>query len=136
MCCWVTLAVAVDRTATIHIVPAGRAPITITAEVVSTPTELSRGLMGRRHLRENRGMWFVMPEEVQHPFWMKDTYIPLDILFIGADYRIADIIPNTKPLSEELLRPRARYRYVLEVRAGFAAHAHLRIGDRINPSHK
>lgn len=73
-------------------------------------------------------MWFVFEEDVHHAFWMKNTFVPLDIIFVGADHKIVDIIPNAKPLSETPLSPRTAYRYVLEVRAGFVAQNNLMRG--------
>lgn len=115
-CGGVAVAAPAELRITLH--PFGRAPVTVVAEVARTPEERARGLMFRKHLPDGRGMWFIFPTDVQHAFWMKNVPIPLDILFIGADLRVVDIIPNAQPFSEALLVPKKPYRYVLEVPGG------------------
>lgn len=114
---------------TLH--PSGRAPVVVVAEIARTPDARARGLMFRRHLPDGRGMWFVFPADVQYAFWMKNVPIPLDILFVGADLRIVDIISNAQPFSEALLVPKNPYRYVLEVVGGFGARYLLQRGDAV-----
>lgn len=114
---------------TLH--PRGRAPVTVAVEVADTPTARARGLMYRRHLPRGEGMWFVFDTDVRHPFWMKNTYLSLDLIFVGADERVVDIIANAQPNSEASLMPRAPYRYVLEVPAGFARRHRIGFGDRV-----
>ncbi|MBI2346086.1 MAG: DUF192 domain-containing protein [Deltaproteobacteria bacterium] len=113
------------------LLPSGRPPITIVAEVAATDAERARGLMHRRHLPSGRGMWFVFPTDVKHPFWMKDTHVPLDLIFVGADRRVVDLIRNAVPLSERSLQPRVPYRYVLEVPAGTTVAAGIGVGTGI-----
>jgi hypothetical protein len=86
--------------------------------------------MFRRELPEDRGMLFVFEEEGEHPFWMKDTLIPLDMIFIDAKGRITGIAARAQPLSLEL-RAAGRSRYVLEVVGGWAAERGVRPGDRV-----
>lgn len=101
----------------------------VQVEIARSDEERARGLMRRESLPENQGMWFIFPEEVQDPFWMKDTLISLDIIFVGSDNKVVDIIANTTPQSTDLLTPKARYRSVLEVNAGFSAKRGIRVGD-------
>ena len=92
-------------------------------EIADTEKELKRGLMGRTDLPEDYGMLFVFPVEAQHSFWMKDTLIPLDLIFIDKDNRVVDIKENFQPCEEEpcdIFRPENNVMYVLEVNAGFA----------------
>lgn len=105
--------------------------VNITAELAVTDEERMKGLMGRESIPANFGMWFVFPSEVQDAFWMKDTLIPLDMIFVGSDMKIVDIIANAVPRSEELLRPKAPYNYVLEVNGGVAAADGIAIGDSV-----
>src|SRR5262245_26903223 len=70
---------------------AGDRVVEVAVEVVSTPETLARGLMYRTDLADGRGMLFVFPEESDHRFWMKNTLIPLDMIFIAADATIAGI---------------------------------------------
>ncbi|MBI4126833.1 MAG: DUF192 domain-containing protein [Deltaproteobacteria bacterium] len=115
-----------------------RGVVNVTVEIAQTDEERARGLMGRESLPNNNGMWFAFADDVEDRFWMKDTTIPLDIIFVGSDNKIVDLIQNTVPLSTELLGSRTPYRYVLEVNAGFVADHGLRVGDqaqlRIGPA--
>lgn len=104
---------------------------TIHADVAQTESERGRGLMGRRALPQNWGMWFVMGGESRSTFWMKETYVALDIIFVSKDFRVLHIHENAKPLDLTPLGSPVPYWYVLEVPAGFAKSHRLRIGDRI-----
>ena len=117
-------------TATIVVVDdaGGRAELTV--ELARTTAERSIGLMFRESLSEDRGMLFVYPEETETSFWMKDTFIPLSIAFIGEDGAILDI-QDMKPLSRELHRPPGPYRYALEVNQGWFGRNGFAVGDRV-----
>lgn len=106
-------------------------PVVFTVEVAQTPEALEQGLQYRDTLAENHGMWFVFPEDVQAPFWMKNMNFPLDILFIDSEYTIVDIIENAEPNNEEFLYPGKDHRYVLEVNAGTVEKLDLEIGDQL-----
>jgi uncharacterized membrane protein (UPF0127 family) len=102
-------------------------------EMASTPEEQARGLMFRRELPEMQGMLFDFHREQPTSFWMKNTYVSLDMIFIGRDGRILRIEQNTVPLSEELI-PAAgpvNVRAVLEVIAGTAGKLGIAPGDRV-----
>mgnify|MGYP006271155433 FL=1 len=101
--------------------------VVVSAEVVNTPSTRARGLMYRKHLEPGRGMLFVFPRPGEHPFWMKNTYISLDLIFFDAQRRIIGIIRNAAPLDETPLSIGSPSKYVLEVPGGFTA-AHD-IGD-------
>ena len=88
--------------------------------------------MWRQHLDADAGMLFVFPESSELSFWMKNTPLPLDIIFIGTDGRVVSIAPDTKPYSETSLPSAAPARYVLEVNAGFAREHGVRTGTRID----
>lgn len=89
-------------------------------EIVSTPKERSQGLMYRKELAPKSGMFFIFDETKDHPFWMKNTYIPLDIIFLDDNYVIVGIAENAKPLSLNYVRADKPSRYVLELNAGKA----------------
>ncbi len=91
----------------------------IEIEIASTEDEIMRGLMDRDSLGMNRGMLFVFQNEDQRTFWMKDTRIPLDILFIGSDKIIKYITNHTTPYSTNPIPGFYPAKYVLEVNAGF-----------------
>src|SRR5246500_2425401 len=99
-------------------------------EMASTPEEQAKGLMFRRQLPEGQGMLFDFHEEQPTSFWMKNTYIPLDMIFIRADGRILRIAENTVPLSEALVPSGGPVRAVLEVIGGTARKLGIAAGDR------
>ena len=102
-----------------------------TVEMALTEAEKARGLMFRRALLEGRGMLFDFIREQQVSFWMKDTSLSLDIIFIGADGRIRRIASNTQPQSERPIPSRGPVRAVLEVIAGTAKKLGIAPGDRV-----
>ena len=106
-------------------------------EVAKTDEERAHGLMGRESLPANGGMWFVFPGNVQDEFWMKDTLIALDIIYVDSDMKVVHINPNTVPESTEMLSSPVAYRYVLEVPAGSVEKFDIKVGDlaeeRIGP---
>ena len=100
-------------------------------EMAVTPEEQAKGLMFRRELPEGQGMLFDFRHEQPTSFWMKNTYVPLDMIFIRADGRIARIAENTVPLSEALVSSGGPVRAVLEVVAGTAKKLGIAPGDRV-----
>lgn len=111
--------------------PGTPAAFTLTVEIARTPEERAWGLQGRENLPDGHGMWFVFEEDVRDPFWMHNTPIALDILFIDKDYKIVDLVENTVPDSEDLIVSRLLYRYALEVASGVSALHGLRAGDAV-----
>ena len=101
-------------------------------EVADTPEAMSLGLMWRTSLRENHGMLFVYDPPRHAAFWMKNTLIPLDILFIGANGRIHRIAYDTEPLSLESIPSGIPVRAALEIAAGVADKMGVRPGDRVH----
>lgn len=89
-------------------------------EVANTDSERQIGLMNRSSMLENRGMIFVFDEDNTSGFWMKDTRIPLDIIFVGQDSTVINVQKNAKPYDEHNYPATAPYRYVLEVNGGSA----------------
>jgi uncharacterized protein len=100
-------------------------------EMAVTPEEQARGLMFRRELPEKQGMLFDFGREQPTSFWMKNTYIPLDMIFIRADGRILRVAENTVPHSEELVSSGGPVRAVLEVIGGTAKKLGIAPGDRV-----
>lgn len=98
-------------------------------EMAVTPEETARGLMFRRELPEGHGMLFDFKTDQPVSFWMKNTYISLDMIFIRSDGRIARIAENTEPLSERNVPSGAPVRAVLEVIAGTARKLEIAPGD-------
>lgn len=105
----------------------------VSVEVPETPAEMARGLMHREYLAEDSGMLFVFDKEKKHSFWMKNTLIPLDMIFINSENTIADILA-AEPCKEDPCKsyiPKAEAKYVLEVNAGYAEKHNIQIGDEI-----
>ena len=100
-------------------------------EMAVTPDEQAKGLMFRRELPEKQGMLFDFHREQPTSFWMKNTYIPLDMIFIRADGRTLRIAENTVPLSEALVPSGGPVRAVLEVIGGTAKKLGIAPGDRV-----
>jgi uncharacterized membrane protein (UPF0127 family) len=104
---------------------------TFAVEMAITPEEQAKGLMFRRELPEGQGMLFDFGREQPATFWMKNTYVSLDMMFIRADGRILRIAENTVPLSEALVASGGPVRAVLEVVAGTARKLGIAPGDRV-----
>jgi len=103
-----------------------------TVELASTPGQRSQGLMYRREMARDAGMLFdfgARPDRAS--MWMKNTYIPLDMLFIKADGKIESIAERTVPHSLEALSSRGPVRYVLELNGGTTARLGIEPGDRV-----
>ncbi len=100
-------------------------------EVMRTDEELQRGLMFRKDLPEGRGMLFDFRPERPVAMWMKNTLIPLDMIFIQADGRILRIAENTEVQSEKIIPSGGPVRGVLEVIAGTAKKLGIKPGDRV-----
>jgi uncharacterized protein len=105
--------------------------VSVDLEVASTPEAMERGLMYRTSLPESSGMLFVFPEDADHSFWMKNTLIPLDMVFIARDGQIVGIHPGAVPLSTASISVGAPSALVLEVNGGWTARHGIRAGDRL-----
>lgn len=105
---------------------------TFEVEVADSASERERGLMNRTDLDDDDGMLFVFPEDVYTSFWMKDTPLSLDIIFLDSDREIVFIAPSTVPNSTDMITPDRAIRYVLEVKAGFAARSGIQVGNQVS----
>jgi uncharacterized membrane protein (UPF0127 family) len=106
--------------------------LSVNAEIADTPTTQAIGLMNRQSLAADAGMLFVFDDDNTNGFWMKNTTVSLDIIFIDSGSEIIYIAENTTPLSEELLAPATPYRTVLEVNAGYSAAHGVAVGDTVS----
>jgi uncharacterized protein len=107
-------------------------PVTLDVEVADTDKKREHGLMFRRNLPEKAGMIFLFDDEHTITMWMKNTYIPLDMVFIGDDWRIKHIAREAEPLSTDIIpsvHPTSR---VLEIGGGEAAKLGLAAGDTVS----
>lgn len=104
----------------------------IDIEIADTEYDRELGLMFRKEMSDEQGMLFIFPVEDELSFWMRNTYIPLDMIFINSQKRIITIHKNTIPLSEGSYRSSAPAKYVLEVNGGFTDRYQIKEGDYIN----
>jgi uncharacterized protein len=100
-------------------------------EMAENDTDRAKGLMFRRELPEGQGMLFDFHREQEVSFWMENTYIPLDLIFIRGDGRILRIAENTEPLSTRLIPSGGPVRAVLEVIGGTARKLGIATGDHV-----
>jgi hypothetical protein len=100
-------------------------------ELATTEPEREKGLMFRKELPEGQGMLFDFHREQDVGFWMQNTYIPLDMIFIKADGRILRIAENAKPMSTDVIPSNGPVRFVLELIAGTARKMGIAPGDRV-----
>jgi len=100
-------------------------------EIATTEEEKTTGLMYRKELPDGKGMLFDFSPEQEVSMWMKNTYIPLDMIFIRADGRILRIAENTEPMSTKIIPSNGLAKGVLEVPAGTAQKYGIRPGDRV-----
>lgn len=106
----------------------------IEIEIAETEQKTQQGLMYRKSMDENKGMLFIFPIAANHAFWMKNTYISLDILFVDKDRNIIKIHKNTIPLSTKDLPSEGPTMFVVEVVAGYTDKFGIKEGDMINYS--
>jgi uncharacterized protein len=118
------------RTAARVLVEATPGAVAVRVEVARTPVARERGLMNRALLDPDAGMLFLFDEAALHGFWMKNTLIPLDLLFLAEDGRVAAVVER-RPLSLEVTDGGVESRFVLEVNGGWAREHGVRPGDRV-----
>lgn len=102
-----------------------------TVELALSMRQRSRGLMFREELAPDAGMLFVYPQEQEIRMWMRNTLIPLDMIFVASDGRIVHIAEETVPLSEKVISSGGPARAVIEVGGGTARRLAIRPGDRV-----
>lgn len=105
---------------------------TIDVEIADNNRKRSQGLMFRKSMEENQGMYFVFSISEPQSFWMKNTIISLDIMFVNENKEIVKIHKNTTPYSEKSLPSGKNAMYVVEVVAGFSDKFGIKEGDKIS----
>jgi uncharacterized membrane protein (UPF0127 family) len=100
-------------------------------EIADTPTKREMGLQYRRELAPDQGMIFLFPAEEQQSFWMKNTPIPLDIIFISAERKIVGIVENTVPFSLDGRSVSGRSQFVLEINGGLSRRYGFKAGNSV-----
>ncbi len=105
-----------------------------TVELAQTPQELARGLQFYPSLDSDSGMFFIFPQNGTPTFWMKNTLVALDIIWINEAKQIVHVTPGALPCREDpcpVFRPSREARYVLEINAGLAQKQNINIGDEV-----
>jgi uncharacterized membrane protein (UPF0127 family) len=113
------------------VVTAGGRDITFEVELATNDTQRARGLMYRKQLGPYEGMLFDFYQEMPVSFWMKNTLIPLDMVFIAADGTVKHVHANAVPLSTDSVPSRFPVRAVLEINGGSAALLGIKPGDKV-----
>ncbi len=111
--------------------PDGNLLTTIDIEIVDEEVDRQIGMMYRDEMAENQGMFFIFDEETSRAFWMKNTVIPLDIIFVNTTYEIVSIHKYAESLAEVQYFSNKPCRYVIEVNAGFTDKFKISEGDKI-----
>jgi len=100
--------------------PPGRPPVPVRVEVAITSSQTQRGLMFRRQMDADAGMLFLFAQQRPMTFWMHNTYLPLDMIFITSDHRVLGVVENATPETDSPRDVEGESQFVLEVNAGFA----------------
>ena len=108
---------------------------TFNVELAITPSQKSQGLMFRRTMAPDNGMLFDFQENRLVTMWMRNTYLPLDMIFILANGKVAHIHENAIPHDESVISSRGNVRFTLELVAGSARHYQIKIGDQVSSPH-
>ena len=112
-------------------VESDQGPITFQSEIADSPEERQRGMMFRESMADDHGMLFLFPREQQLSFWMKDTFIPLDIIFVRADRTILGIAEMAEPRTLTSQRVPGQSQFVLEINGGLARRRGIRAGQKV-----
>lgn len=111
--------------------PDGKIISQIEIEVADNPSRIALGLMYREKLGENQGMLFIFPDNEPRAFWMRNTILPLDMIFADSNGIIVTIQEHTIPLSQESYISEIPAKYVVEVNAGYVNAHDIKAGDKI-----
>lgn len=104
----------------------------IDIEIANTEAKREQGLMYRTEMKETQGMLFIFDDETYRSFWMKNTILPLDMIFVNSNYEIVNIRKNTTPYDVSQYTSTAPAKYVVEVNAGFCNKFNIKRGDKIS----
>lgn len=121
--------VAPKKPTVVFVTAKGEVPVLV--DVARTPTQREQGLMWVEHLAAGRGMLFLMGPERPLTFWMKNTYIPLDMIFVSAGFEVVGIVEKAEPLTLTPRRVDEPSSYVIEVPGGWAAKVGIEPGVKV-----
>ena len=114
------------------VVDTPQGPARFVVEIAADNASRMKGLMFRKEMPPDSGMLFEFPDDHFRSFWMKNTILPLDMLFIRADGKISSIAENTKPYSLDVVTSREPVRAVLEINAGRSAALGITAGEKVH----
>jgi len=114
------------------VVDTGERQVTFRVELARTEPEREKGLMYREHLAPDAGMLFLFERSSVQTFWMKNTLIPLDMIFIAPDHTIAGVVADAQPLTLTARSVNEPSQYVLEIGGGLASRLGIRAGARVD----
>ncbi len=106
--------------------------LAIDAELALTEHDIEKGLMYRRHMNDDHGMLFKLQEHTDHTFWMQNTCIPLDMLFIDDDGTVVGVVEGAAPLTTSTRSVGCESRYVLEMNAGWCRAHGVKPGQKVS----
>jgi uncharacterized membrane protein (UPF0127 family) len=121
-----------DAIASTVVVDTGERKITFRVELARTEPEREKGLMYRDHLAADAGMLFLFERASVQTFWMKNTLIPLDMIFISTDHVIVGVVASAQPLTLTARNVNEPSQYVLEIGGGLAARLGIHAGERVD----
>lgn len=126
-----TIEIEFKKEGELKILKNGEVTRTIDIEIADTPYEWETGLMYRESMEDNQGMLFIYPNEAPRSFYMKNTYIPLDIIFMSKDTTVVSIKENAIPRDETPIPSNAPARFILEINGGNSAEWNIDEGDKM-----
>ncbi len=128
---YLSMYVAGDEGNRVEFVDTNGTVTTVYVEVADSPPEQQKGLMYRTSMDEYRGMLFIFNGDSPRSFWMKNTPLPLDMVFVNSGMGIVDINHNATPYCEDVFTSRSGCEYVVEVNGGFCDKHGIDVGDRV-----
>jgi uncharacterized membrane protein (UPF0127 family) len=100
-------------------------------KIFKTLSAIEHGLMFLKKIPLNTGALFCMPVNKPHQFWMKNTYVSLDVIFLDRQFRVVGFVENTRPLDLTLVGVNRPSKYVIEINAGFVKQSNMQLGDQV-----
>jgi uncharacterized membrane protein (UPF0127 family) len=110
----------------------GSGDVVVAVEIADTPAERARGLMERKEMPQDHGMIFAFPREDIQRFWMKNTLIALDMIFVNTQHEVVGVVPDAEPMTLEERSVGLPSAYVVEVNGGFAKKNGIAAGTRVD----
>jgi uncharacterized membrane protein (UPF0127 family) len=112
-------------------IDADQGPVTIQAEIADTPPARQQGLMFRTAMADSQGMLFLFPTEDHLSFWMHNTLIPLDMIFIKTDHTVLGVVENATPKTDTSRQVPGVSQFVLEVNGGLSQRLGIKAGENV-----